>query len=37
MFWIAIGMFIMMLLPNLVWGVIIMILLLAAGCKLFCC
>ncbi len=37
MFWTAIGMFIMMLLPNLVWGVIITILLLVAGYKLFCC
>lgn len=37
MFWIAVGMFIMMLLPNLVCGVIIMILLLVIGYKLFCC
>lgn len=37
LFCIALGMFIMMLLPNLVWGVIITILCLVAGYRLFCC
>jgi len=35
LFWMA--MFIMMLLPNLVWGVILTIVFLVAGYKLFCC
>ena len=37
LFFMAIGMFIMMLLPNLVWGVIVLVLLLIAGYRLFCC
>ena len=37
LFWIAIGMFIMMLLPNLVIGVILIIVFLVAGYRLFCC
>ncbi len=37
LFWMALGMFIMMLLPNLVWGVILTIVFLVAGYKLFCC
>ena len=37
LFWIAIGMFIMMLLPNLVWGVIVLVGLLLVGYRLFCC
>lgn len=37
LFCIALGMFIMMLLPNLVWGVIILVLLLLTGYRLFCC
>lgn len=37
LFWMALGMFIMMLLPNLVWGVILTIVFLVTGYKLFCC
>ncbi len=37
LFWTAVGMFIMMLLPNLVIGVILLILLLGIGYWLFCC
>ncbi len=37
LFWIAIGMFIMMLLPNTVIGVILIIVLLVTGYRLFCC
>ncbi len=37
LFWTAIGMFIMMLLSNLVWGVILTIIFLVAGYRLFCC
>ena len=37
LFWIAIGMFIMMLLPNLVWGVILLLIFLVLGYRLFCC
>lgn len=37
LFWMALGMFIMMLLPSLVWGVILTIIFLVAGYKLFCC
>ena len=37
LFWMALGMFIMMLLQNLVWGVILTIVFLVAGYKLFCC
>ena len=37
MFWIAVGMIIMMLLPNLVWGVILTVLFLIIGYRLFCC
>ena len=37
LFWTAIGMFIMMLLPNLVWGVILTIVFLVLGYRLFCC
>ena len=37
LFCMAQGMFIMMLLPNLVWGVIILVLLLLTGYRLFCC
>lgn len=37
LFWMALGMFIMMLLPNLVWGVILIALFLIAGYRLFCC
>ena len=33
----ALGMFIMMLLPNLVWGVILIALFLIVGYRLFCC
>lgn len=35
--WIAVGMFIMMLLSNIPWGIVIMLALLLAGYKLFCC
>ena len=37
LFWMAIGMFIMMLLPNLVVGVLFIIIFLALGHRLFCC
>lgn len=37
LFWMAMGMFVMMLLPNLVIGVIITIILLIVGYRLFCC
>ena len=37
LFCMALGMFIMMLLPNLVWGVIILVLLLLTRYRLFCC
>ncbi|HJC75630.1 MAG TPA: hypothetical protein H9697_11945 [Candidatus Mediterraneibacter faecavium] len=37
LFWTAIGMFIMMLLPNLVWGVILSVIFLVLGYRLFCC
>ena len=37
LFCMALGMFIMMLLPNLVWGVIILVGLLLTGYRLFCC
>lgn len=37
LFWMALGMFIMMLLPNLVWGVILTVLFLVVGYRLFCC
>lgn len=37
LFWMALGMFIMMLLPNLVWGVILTISFLIIGYRLFCC
>ncbi|WP_200786739.1 hypothetical protein [Clostridium sp. Marseille-P3244] len=37
LFWMAIGMFIMMLLPNLVVGVLFIIIFLALGYRLFCC
>ena len=37
LFWMAVGMFIMMLLPNLASGVILIILFLGAGYRLFCC
>ena len=37
LFWIAIGMFIIMLLPNLVWGVILLLIFLVLGYRLFCC
>ena len=37
LFWMALGMFIMMLLPNLVWGVILTIVFLVAGYKWFGC
>ncbi|MBC5687860.1 hypothetical protein H8S37_02760 [Mediterraneibacter sp. NSJ-55] len=37
LFWMALGMFLMMLLSNLVWGVIIIIAFLILGYKLFCC
>lgn len=37
LFCIALGMFFMMLVSDLVWGVIIMIILLALGYRLFCC
>ncbi len=36
-FWIAVGMFIMMLLSSIPWGIAIIIILLLAGYKLFCC
>ena len=36
LFWMALGMFIMMLLPNLVWGVILTVLFLVVGYRLFC-
>lgn len=37
LFWLAVGMFIMMLLPNIVWGVIIIVTCLVLGYRLFCC
>ncbi len=37
LFWLAVGMFIMMLLPNIVWGVIIIVICLVLGYRLFCC
>ena len=37
LFCMALGMFIMMLLPNLVWGVIILVGLLLTGYRMFCC
>lgn len=37
MFWMAAGMLVMMLLPNLVCGIILMLILLAGAYKLFCC
>ena len=37
LFWIAVGMIIMMLLSDIVWGVILTVICLAAGYKLFCC
>ena len=37
LFCMALGMFIMMLLPNLVWGVILTIICLVLGYRLFCC
>ena len=35
LFWMAIGMFIMMMLPNVIWGVILIILFLLVGYRLF--
>lgn len=35
--WTAVGMFIMMLLPDLIWGVILSVFFLTAGYRLFCC
>ena len=37
LFWMALGMFFMMLLPNLVCGVILTVLFLIIGYRLFCC
>lgn len=37
LFFVALGMIIMMLLPNLFWGVIVVIILLLVGYNLFCC
>lgn len=37
LFWMALGMFLMMLLPNLVCGVILTVLFLIIGYRLFCC
>ncbi|MCU6746644.1 MULTISPECIES: hypothetical protein [Lachnospiraceae] len=37
LFWMALGMFLMLLLSNMVWGVILILVFLILGYKLFCC